>query len=439
MSIKKSISFTFGAQIINTLIAFVSSIIITRILGAGGRGEYAIFTNAIAFAVLFFGFSITSTIAYFINSGKAKARELLTTIIVLAISSTILVYGTLFLLQYFGALHLALSARVQAEKYKLIFTAIYFSTLLSGIATAYLAAFKKFKVASFYGIGLQILTLIAYLLVYLDAVSYDHNNPFKTVVTITAFVALITLIAVIFLFLKVLYIKPSGKFIPVPLIKEFILFSSMAYIGNIATFFNYKLDFWVVDEYCGKSGLGIYSLASQLSQLLWILPQAISSVLYSYASSNQQESVRYTIQLKQLSFYGTLILGITGLGLAYYFIPILYGKEFAGAYHLMMIFLTGVVPYSIPVILASFFASRGNFKTSFVISLITFAISLVLYFTLIPRYGLIGGAISSAIAYLLAAILSEIWFCKLYKVEAFNLFKIKKEMFSISSITKKIL
>jgi O-antigen/teichoic acid export membrane protein len=411
----------------------------TRILGTEGRGENTIFLNSIGFAVLFFGFSINSTISYFINSGKAKSEELLSTIIVLALISTLLVYGTLFLLEYFGELHLALPARVQTEKYKLIFTGIYFSTLLNGIATAYLATFKKFKAASFYGVALQVLTLIIYLLVYLNIISYDHKNPFETVVIITAFVALITLIAVIFLFIKILYIKPSGKFIPIPLIKQFIFFSSMAYIGNIATFFNYKLDFWVVDEYWGKSDLGIYSLAAQLSQLLWILPQAISSILYSYASSsNQQDAIRYTIQLKQLSFYGTLIFGIIGLILSYYFIPILYGKEFSRAYDLIIIFLIGVIPYSIPTVLSGLFASRGNFKTSFVISVITFAISLVLYFTLIPRYGLIGGAISSAIAYIMAAIMSELWFCKSYKVSIFNLFKIKKEMFSISAITKKI-
>jgi O-antigen/teichoic acid export membrane protein len=410
----------------------------TRILGAEGRGENTIFLNSIGFAVLFFGFSINSTIAYFINSGKAKSEELLSTIIVLALASTLLVYGTLLLLEYLGELHLALPDRVQTEKYKFIFTGIYLSNLLNGIVTAYLTSYKKFKVASFYAVGLQILTVVIYLLVYLDVIPYNHKKPFETVVTITALVAFITLISVIFLFIKILYITPSRKFIPIPLIKQFIFFSSMAYIGNIATFFNYKLDFWVVDEYRGKSALGIYSLAAQLSQLLWILPQAISSVLYSYASStNHQNAVRYTIQLKQLSFYGTLIFGVIGLTLSYYFIPILYGQEFEAAYDLMIIFLIGVIPYSIPTVLTSLFASRGNFKISFVISLITFAISVVLYFTLIPRYGLIGGAISSAIAYLLAAILSEFWFCKLYKVSIFNLFKINKGIFSISAVTKR--
>lgn len=438
MSIKKNISFVFTAQIINTVIGFISSIIITRILGPEGRGENTIFLNSISFAVLFFGLSINSTVSYFINSGKAKSEELLSTIILVVFGSSGLVYGSLFLLEKFNALHLALPASIQTEKYKLIFTGIYFSTLISGVLTAYLFTLKKFKIVSFYGIALQLLPAIIYLLIYTNVIPYDHKNAFKTIVSISFLVAIVTLLTAVFLFIKILKIKPASKLIPMTLIRQFMLFSSMAYVGNIASFFNYKLDFWVIDEYWGKSNLGIYSLAAQLSQLLWILPQAISSVLYSYASSSsEEEAVKYTITLKQVSFYGTLLFGIAGLILSYFFIPILYGEEFSGAINLMMIFLIGVVPFSIPVVLTSLFAARGNFKTSFIISLITFAISLLMYFTVIPRYGLIGGAISSAAAYLIASVLTEIAFSRIYKVSIFNTFMIRKDIFSFYNHFKK--
>ena len=207
------------------------------------------------------------------------------------------------------------------------------------------------------------------------------------------------------------------------------------YIGNIAQFFNYKLDFWVVDEYYGNSRLGIYSLAAQLSQLLWLLPAAISTVLYSYASTGSLESaINFTVRLKQLAFYGTLFLGVAGLSMAYYFIPILYGKEFTEAFNLMKLFLIGVVPFSITTVVASFFAARGNFKISFFIGVGVFIISTILYFILIPRYGLQGGAIASSIAYLIACVSSEIWFCKQYKVSYFNVFQIERSLLSFSGL-----
>ena len=409
----------------------------TRILGPEGRGENTIFTNSIAFAVLFLGFSINSTIVYFINSGKAKAGQLLTTIILLIFSSTILIFGTLHLLAYFGALRLALPSGIQSTQYKLIFTAIYFTSLLNGVLLAYLSSYKKFKEISIYGAALQVIPAIIYSLMFFNIIPYNHSDPFKSVVVVTFIVAVCSSIAIVLLFWKLLHIKPEKKLLPASLITQFVFFSSLAYVGNIATFLNYKLDFWVIDSYQGKSQLGIYSLAAQLSQLLWLLPSAIASVLYSYASScTEREAVDYTIKLKQVSFYSTFIFGIAGLVLAYFFIPILYGNEFAGAFKLMAIFLIGVIPFGITTVLSSFFAARGNFKISFVVSLITLFISGSLYFTLIPKFGLIGGAISSAIAYLSATLIIEIWFCKIYQISLFNLFNPDQQIFSIKELKK---
>ncbi|MDP4285615.1 MAG: polysaccharide biosynthesis C-terminal domain-containing protein [Bacteroidota bacterium] len=437
MSIKKSISFTFGAQIINSVIGFISSIIITRILGAEGRGENAIFSNAIAFSVLFFGFSISSTIPYFINSGKAKAEELLTTVIIFIFSSTILVFTTLFLLERAGKLHWALPDSIQSLQFKLIFTGIYFVTLLNGVLNIYLITYKKFKEVSIYSVVFQGLPVTVYLLLYFNVIPYNHKDPFTVIVFVTAILSLVSIVAISFLFIKLLPVRPGKKLVPLSLIRKFVFFSSMAYIGNVAQFFNYKLDFWVVDSYFGKSQLGIYSLAAQLSQLLWMLPSAIATVLYSYASiGSREDAINFTVRLKQIAFYGTLFLGVTGLFLSYYLIPILYGNEFKESFNLMKLFIIGIVPFSITTIVSSFFAARGNFKISFFISVGIFMISTIMYFTLIPRFGLRGGAIGSSIAYLIASILSEIWFCKEYKVSYLNLFQIDKSLLSLSGLKK---
>lgn len=435
MSIKKSISFIFSAQILNTLIGFVSSIIITRILGAEGRGENAIFTNSTAFAVLFFGFSINSTIPYFINSGKVKAEELLTIIIIFSISSSLLVFGALSLLENFGKLNWVLSNSIQSLQYKLIFTGIYISTLLNGVLSTYLLALKKFKQVSIYTVIFQALPMGIYFLLYFNILPYNHANPFTSIVNITALISLFSFITIIILFIKVSPVRPSKKILTGGLIKQFLFFSSMAYLGNVATFLNYKLDFWVVDEYYGKSQLGIYSLAAQLSQLLWILPSAVSSVLYSYASKcSEEEAVRYNLRLKQIAFYATFAIGIIGLLLAYFFIPVLYGREFSPAFNLMMIFMIGTIPFSIPIVNASLFAARGNFKVSFVISVIILLISSTAYFIFIPLCGLTGGALASALAYLLAAVMSEAWFCKKYQESFFNLFIFEHNFLSLKRI-----
>ncbi len=211
----------------------------------------------------------------------------------------------------------------------------------------------------------------------------------------------------------------------------------MVYIGNVFQFFSYRLDFWLVDYYAGKSQLGVYSLATQLSQLLWMLPTAVSSVLYAYASSaTEEEAISYTLYLKKGALYSTFLLAIIGVILSYYFIPILYGKEFTDAFRLILLFMFGVVPFCIPIIVSSLLAARGNFKVSFYIGTVVSIISVTLYIILIPHYGMIGGAVASSISYICSAVICEYLLCKIYKINIFTslfpdyefIFQVKKAL-----------
>ncbi len=264
-------------------------------------------------------------------------------------------------------------------------------------------------------------------MIYFNIIPSDHSNPFKTLVFITAAISTISIISIIVLFFKIVPVRPKKKLIPFGLIKQFILFSSMAYAGNIFQFFSYKLDLWIVDAYHGKITLGIYSLAVQLSQLLWILPQSLANVLYSYASSgNEEQAINLTLLLKKIAFYGSLILGILGLVLSYIFIPFLYGKEFTPVSHLISIFLIGIIPFSLPTILAAFFAARGFFKFSFYIALSVSIVTFFAYFVLIPKYGSEGAASATVFSYLCSTILFEYMMYRKYKIHPFNSLKLNK-------------
>jgi O-antigen/teichoic acid export membrane protein len=183
--------------------------------------------------------------------------------------------------------------------------------------------------------------------------------------------------------------------------------------------------------------LGFFCVGVVVWVLFWVLGCGLCCVVFSYASTGSRENaIKFTVQLKQIGFYSTLFFGIIGLTLSYYFIPILYGKEFTPAFNLMSLLIIGIIPFSIPRIIASLFAARGNFKISFLVSVYGFIISTILYFTLIPLWGLYGGAIASSISYIFISIIAEIWFCRKYHVPYFNLFQINKSLFSLSGIRK---
>lgn len=435
MSIKKSISYSFGAQIINTVISFTSSVFITRILGTEGRGENAIFTNASTFAILFFGLSIGSTIPYFINSGKAKAGEILNTTVIIITTGTLLVWLTLELLQETDMLHLALPKKLQSTYYKFLFSSIFFTTTLNSVVIAILNAYKRFKELAFYSVCVQVVPLLIYILLYVGIFQYNKTVPIKTVVNISAITVLLSFFGAIVLMRKYTGVVPAHNVISKNLIKLFFSFSFLAFLGNVMQFFAYRLDYWLVDEYWGAKSLGIYSLATQLAQLLWILPNTVASVLYSYGShATEEDAINYTIKLKQLTVAVTAVCATIGLALSYFLIPALYGKDFTPAFAIMAWLLTGIVPFCITTVVAACFVSRGLFRINFILSLIMFLISILLYSLLIPKYGLKGGAIASATTYITGSIICEIWFLKKFHIPISRILKFEKNIFSLKII-----
>ena len=145
MSIKKNILVVYSTQVLTIIISFLAAIFLSRILGAEGRGEQALFSNALAFSSLFFGFSITSTITYFLNSGKMKMEKLFFSLLFFSLATSALVFITLIVMKQYHLLHLALPDNYQHISYIVLFVFAYFFSLYASILSSFLTTYKIFK------------------------------------------------------------------------------------------------------------------------------------------------------------------------------------------------------------------------------------------------------------------------------------------------------
>src|SRR4051794_10157939 len=68
---------SYLVQAINVLVNFVYSIVIVRLLGAAGFGEYSIFNNSLAFSILLLGFNLPSVLVFFITNQRVNPGKLL--------------------------------------------------------------------------------------------------------------------------------------------------------------------------------------------------------------------------------------------------------------------------------------------------------------------------------------------------------------------------
>ncbi len=423
---KKDIVKVYLLQLLTVVVSFLASIFMTRILGSEGRGSFAIYSNASSFAVILFGFSIASTIPYYLNFKKISAEKIFFTSLSVLFCNLFLLILSIGLISYFQ--HTNFIIPEDKLLYKVVFVAFFLFQLVYSILITLLNAYKKFIWVGLLNIFNIAIPFIFYCLIYFKIFDIKQEQDFLAVI-------LFLLAAIIgstgigfYLFVRVSKFKFSFQLMSLLEAKEFILYSMLAYFGNIATFICYKLDFWVVDAYQGKAALGVYSLASQLTQMLWILPQTMASILYTYAASaSEKEALQYTITLKKIATLITLVFAAIGMLLAIPLIPVLYGNEFEPTSKLLAIQIIGAIPFCIPTILASFYASRGNFKISFYISVFVSLISMVLYFTFIPMWGSKGGAIASSCTYFLGAFISEYYFCRRYQISPKDLYSFSKK------------
>lgn len=395
----KNIIRQFATQIIGLISGLLISIITSRVLGPAGRGDLSLLLNTSSFINLLFGFSFGSSIIHFISSKTMPQRSILNSFSILVLI-LILICGLFIYLFPFSKFPFLLPKDYVNNKtyYSSFLLLIFIISMLSTLYNSVLSANKVFwKLQKVFIISTGI-SIIAYVCLY----NFYTNSTISFTFFLNFYLFLFTIPLIGSLVVYNLYSRPkfSFAFLNFQELKHTLSFSKLAYIGNIFQFLSYKMDFWFIGYFAGNANLGIYSLAVNLSQMLWLLPQAISTILISYtAGDSLKKSIQNTNTLSRIAMLFLLMSAIVLGLLAHLLIPNLYGIEFTGSISLLQILLIGVVPFSITTILASYFAGVGNIKVNLYCSFIGFLISLIFDLILIPIYGTFGAAIATVLAY----------------------------------------
>ncbi len=179
----------------------------------------------------------------------------------------------------------------------------------------------------------------------------------------------------------------------------------------------------LVEFFLGIETVGIYSIAVAVAEFLWFISSSISTAAYTRIGQLPlAEAGSLTVKLLRVSVVliaaVSLILAIAG----YFLIPIVFGEQYRGAVKSFEILIPGVAFYGTASILSTYFTSQlGKPEFSFYIASFSFIINLVISVTLIPRMGMVGGAIATTASYMLSVIVSLVLFMKTAKVKTSEL------------------
>jgi O-antigen/teichoic acid export membrane protein len=169
---------------------------------------------------------------------------------------------------------------------------------------------------------------------------------------------------------------------------------------NLTNYFNQRIDQLILSLFVPPQQLGFYAVAVTLSLAVTVFPQAAGIVTFSKGSSQHSEGAKATIGT---SFRASLIWLLVCCGALYAFAPLLirlvFGAAFDGSILACRILLPGAVMIGLNQVLYNGASALGRPGLPSCAEGIGMAVTAVGLYLLVPRYGYIGAAIVSSIAY----------------------------------------
>lgn len=418
----KNILYSYSAQIVVVLSNFACSILAARMLGSFGQGQLGLYTNFMAFLTLLVGLGIPSALVYNIASGKLKREHVLYLLLAGTLFPLALVGFILFFLHQIGYLTIFLPEFIlSSAKWMYVLIAHLCFMLFNSLFQAILQAENEFKKSGIISALGSLILLVIYTIKYYQFLGQNIEPIHWIIIGLLS----VSLIQIILYKVQLYVVNPiyfQLKKIDIGSLKPLLWFSGLAFLANLIQFLNYKIDIWIINYYHhNESMIGIYVLAVSLAQLLWLLPGAFHTVLFSFISST--ESMQFKIAKTQQSAFRLLIYaivaGFIGYIISIYIVPILYGNEFASVSSLISILLFGIVPIASALAISAFFAGIQKIKVNLYGSILGLIVCLVFDVLLIPDYGIKGAAWATVFSYN-ATVLYYVYMFNRYKQQSLS-------------------
>ena len=381
-----------------------TTILIARALGADGAGNFAIAQTIIYVLTVLTTLGVEHGIAYYVSSGAWGPRPAFATAMRVALVSgctgaLLGVLARLVVPSAFGSLSLAECALAAAA---LPFALAWFYGSFVALADNHYEGFVLPPAVQ----SVSQLALVAALAI-----------PFGVSGAVVALVAAHVITGIGTFAWGRRRLRESGERPAPGQLRRALAFGVKGYAANALQVLNYRIDFFVLSAVASTAALGHYSVAVGVTTLLWLLPQAVSDVLFprvaalSASTERSAEEQRAFVEAKSLR-HTVLLVGVGSIalavGMALLIVPI-YGPQFQQSVELGLIRLPGVALLGIAGTLSAAVIGRGFPQYGLFIALVSTPVTLVLYLVLIPAYDAPGAALASSLSFALNFVLA-LWF-----------------------------
>jgi len=397
--LSRNIGATFARQIVATLLGLITTVIIARVYGPEGNGMFAIALLLPSMLTTFLNLGVAPANVYHLGSEQITARQVLA--------------ANLRIFLLLGTLGISIGAAILLWKNELFFPGIDPLLLWLALATFPASLLSNYLISVFQGLQqfrpYNILAIVqpGALLIFLIGLTITGNCDLALLVGAQIIAQLLALGLTIKWLLPLL----GNKDAQTPLkggVTKTLSYGWKAHLSNILAFINYKADIFLTNIFLGPAAVGIYVIAVALVERLWMISQAVSTVLLPRLSqlvTDEDKRRRLTPLITRWVLTATLLGALIIAAAADVLIIWLFGSDYSDALLPVWILLPGIVMMSASRILANDIAARGRPELNMYASVLVVIVNIICNLILIPVYGLPGAAAATTIAYTLNLVL----------------------------------
>jgi O-antigen/teichoic acid export membrane protein len=399
----KKVASTFGIKVLIAILNLAIVILLSRFIGALGKGEASIIITSIAMILLFCNMVGGSSLVYFVPRYNTFLLFLLSNL-----WSVIICAAGYFVFISFNLIPQSFVVPV-----------IILSLINSFLATNLSILLGKEKIMSQnYVMLLQ--TVINLIVLWLLIKSFGQMNIGSYINSLYAAMLACFIISTI---LILPYLKNASFAESRKLSRELVKLGMINQIGHIMKFISFRVSYYVLAKYSGDAALGVYSNGISLIESLLLISNSFSAILYPRVanSTDKNASQSLTLLMTKLSIILCIAALIPLLFLPSSFWVWLFGAEFNGVHQVILLLAPGIIFYNIALIIGHYFSGIGKYRINTISSLFGLITTIVMSAIFIPAFGIKEAAIISSVSYLVTAAFVMISFAKEAEIKTHHL------------------
>ena len=404
-----------AARISNILLGIITGGLTSRWLGPEGKGQLALLSSMTSLTIVFGHLGVGDANLFHLGSGKFNARRLLDH----SVGLGFILGSFYFLIGYviYEVFQPAILADIPALAFVLALLSLPFTLSQKYVFWVILGMKKthlRWAVTVLEGL---LRVLLVFSLVLMGKMEVANVMVTALIVSFAAFAT------------ATYFASRETGLVPkldLPLVRASVGFGMMPYLVACVINLILRSDVFLVKYFLDSTQLGFYSVGTNIAEKIWILPEALSMALFAHAAREQGQGVQnskrsMTPQIVRFSAFCTALACLALILFAPIVILLINGPAFEPSINAFRMLMPGVAMMAIYQLINADLAARRRADITFYAFLIGFLVNLGLNLYLIPRWGILGAAFSSSVAYGLATGIQAFRYCRLTGVTLIEL------------------